>query len=174
MLMTLIPEAVGWLGWAFCAGCGLLAVWKLTRKKLMRSQTRQGLSHSRNKGIARPLTPFLLACLTFPSVGAGFVTGYYASEAHKVSNIHTWFNVQVVRRSDPLHYLIHVEGRQLPEAFFLCPDSKNDASWDEGMTLKSVTFEMRPDCRSIHADMLGFYVERDSTTKFIHYAKEYE
>jgi hypothetical protein len=128
---------------------------------------------TRTKGTARPLTPLLLACLTMPSVGAGFVAGYYASQANKVSNVHTWFNVQVVEKADPLHYRVHVQGRQLSEAFFLCPDSRYDANWDEGMTLKSVTFEMRENCRSIHADILGFYVDRIGT-QFIHFTKEYD
>lgn len=92
-----------------------------------------------------------------------------------LTNVHTWFDVQVIKKTDRSHYLVHVRGRQLREAFFLCPDSAHDADWDEGMTLDSITFEMREGCKSIHDDSLGFYVHRvKNSTEFIRFTKEYE
>jgi hypothetical protein len=98
-----------------------------------------------------------------------------AAAVHPPTNIHTWFDVQVVGKQDRTHYMVHVRGRQKREAFFLCEDSNQDADWDIGMELDSVTFEMRDGCKSIHDDVLGFYVHRDpGTTRFIKFAKEYD
>jgi|HubBroStandDraft_5_1064220.scaffolds.fasta_scaffold282428_4 hypothetical protein len=116
------------------------------------------------------MTPLLLASLTLPSVGAGFVAGYYAraAEVARSTETYTWF--KVIKVYDPLDFQVQFLNGGDPFLMkFVDDGSDKKLGWDEGMVIKYVTFEKTSRGMSVARDKLGMEVLRKTDSKFVDY-----
>jgi hypothetical protein len=185
-----------------CACGALLVAWKLLRRewtnfvrKAELTRARETVEHfkriTRPRGVARPLTPFLLLCLTAPSVGAGFVAGYYAREMKQAkleeqkaraeaesarkrlanTETYTWFKVLDVY--DHWGFKVQFLAGGAPfDMKFLHDGSDLKLGWDPGMIVESCTFLKTFDGLTVADDDLGMTVWRyPNSHEFVDYRK---
>lgn len=159
----------------------LLHGWRGMRESSRKSRIQpESVSESKidEHGNAIPVGSWLTLFLVCLLATWGLVAWGYATQKHSLqplTNIHTWTNVKVLEKSpDRKSYLVYCCKWSQPGVWKVCDDSLKGLEWNVGMTLDSVTFTQRDDCKSTADDRLGWYVIRDKNLNFVDWRVTYE
>ncbi len=112
-----------------------------------------------------------MVCLAL-GFGAGYEAGYQYRGIKAQQNIATATDVQVLRHDSPDTFYVRINsatGKPWEGEFKFCDGYVPD--WEVSATIKSITYDDQPPCKSIKAQNLGFAMVRNERGQLIKFGE---